>query len=91
MAHVFILSPFLTDKYNDDTLVELLFKGFGDCLKNIKYIICEVDYQPLYSGESVFDEIKEFMTQKGFKCYFHGDNTNYFGDVLFVNQNLWLP
>ena len=65
-----------------------IFEGLGKYLQRIKYIICEVDYQEIYEGEKVFDEIKDFMTKRGFACYFDLDNSNYFNDVLFINQNL---
>lgn len=60
-------------------------KSLGDYLNQVKYVICEVEYAPVYSGESVFAEIKSFMQSHGFTCYFQESNILW-NDVLFVRE-----
>lgn len=48
-----------------------VLKSLGEHLKNIKYIITEVEYKPIYYGEALFDEINSFM------------QANYFTPILF--------
>lgn len=59
-------------------------KGLGDHINNVKYIITEVEYNTIYRGEALFPEIKAFMSEKGFQCFY--EESGLFSDILFVNK-----
>ena len=60
------------------------FKGLGERIKKIKYIIAEVENRAIYQGEALFNEINAYMEKNGFQCFFEGDEL--FRDVMFINK-----
>lgn len=66
-----------------------VLRGLGERLRDVKYVISEVDYKEIYRGETLFPKIHSFMKTHGFKCYFQRETqSDYFNDVLFINQTL---
>lgn len=67
-------------------------KSLGRYLERVKYIICELEYRTIYREENTFDEIRTFMDEQGFRCYFE-DERYLWSDVFFIRKDLdreWL-
>jgi FkbM family methyltransferase len=66
-----------------------VLSSLGDNLKNIKYIIVELEVQPLYSGEILYQDVDKFLLNSGFKRVSEPiDSKNFFGDFLYINSKL---
>jgi hypothetical protein len=70
----------------------LAFKGMGDRISDVKFIITEFSYVSTYKGGCNFDEICDYLRKYGFECIeidFPRPNHNYFshGNALFVNYS----
>ena len=61
------------------------FSGMGELFNGVKCVNTEIEYKPMYSGQPLYDDIKEFMISKGLKevnktCRYDG----FWGDAIFV-------
>jgi FkbM family methyltransferase len=41
--------------------------GFGDLLEGVKNVVLETSFESLYDGGCTFDELNEYLTQRGFR------------------------
>lgn len=65
-----------------------VLKGLGDRLKDIRYIICEAEFKPIYKGEVLLCDIYQFLLDQGFECLTPlADESGLFCDLLFKNTN----
>jgi FkbM family methyltransferase len=64
-----------------------ILQGLGNKLSEVKYIIAESEFVRFYEGEALYPEIVAFMKENGFKEATKMANP-YFGDVLFVRNDL---
>lgn len=70
-----------------------VFEGLGDYLKQVKYIIVELEHTKIYIGSAHFSEVEKFLEEKGFSMYV-GKINRFFGDYLFVRKDIihsWWP
>lgn len=44
-----------------------VLKGCGDLLKNVKKIVCEVEFVELYKDQPLFSDIESYLSSFGFK------------------------
>ena len=64
--------------------------GFGQVLKNVKKITCEVEFVSLYKNQPLYGEVKAYLKSYGFKQtdintkYWNQDKI--FADVTFINN-----
>lgn len=65
-----------------------VLKSLGNKLQEVKYIITEVEYKPIYQDEKLFPEINAFMTKNGFTCFYQLDDKSLFNDVLYIRNDL---
>ena len=63
-----------------------VLKGLGDKLKDIKYIITEIEIKKIYEGEELLPAVKQFMDDNGFELKAGIEETPWFGTWLFVNK-----
>lgn len=68
-------------------------KGAVNCLKNTRFIICEVSFIEFYKEQPLFEDITCFLNKYGFSLYSLGINTPLGKqliqtDVMYVNNNL---
>ena len=62
--------------------------GFGDKLKNTKYIQVELEYNTVWKDQVLYGGVLDFLSNKGFKVL-HEGFADYPGkDVLLVNNNI---
>lgn len=59
-------------------------KGLGNRINDVKYIIAEVKYNPVPDGPTLFYDVEDFMSKKGFECFY--EDGYIFGYALFVNK-----
>jgi hypothetical protein len=63
------------------------FKGAGNLIENVKCIFTEIEYKPIYEGQPLYPEVKEFLESKGFietwKSSLHMD---FWGEAIYVNK-----
>lgn len=45
---------------------KIALEGMGERIKDVKYIITEVNFEAYYEGSALFDDIFNFMNEKGF-------------------------
>ena len=97
-----VLSTRLDDWCNENNIDEIglicmdvqgatlpVLKGLGTYLQKVKYIITEVEYKSIYQGESLFEEIFNFMQQNGFMCFNSSTSeASISNDVLFIRKDL---
>lgn len=63
-----------------------VLEGFGEKIKNTKYIQIELETQQVWEGQSYYDDVVTYLTSLGFKIL---DEINLDGvqkDVLFINK-----
>lgn len=60
------------------------FKGMGEYLHSVSYIITEGQTKPMYEGVNLIDEIESFLADFGFVKKTEKLVNPYFGDFLFV-------
>ncbi len=71
-----------------------VLKGANNLLKKIKYLIVEVSDSEIYSGQSIYAEILDYLKEKNFALLKESlpnkiFKTNYIQkDILFVNKSL---
>jgi FkbM family methyltransferase len=62
--------------------------GFGDKLRNTKYIQVELEYNTVWKNQVLYGGVLDFLSNKGFKVL-HEGFADYPGkDVLLVNNNI---
>ena len=66
-----------------------VFQGAIDTLKNVKWIITEVNFQEMYEGGKLFDDLHDFLTKQGFKLegvvpIHNGNNEPIWGDAFYI-------
>lgn len=63
--------------------------GLGDMLKNVKFIITEAIYKPLYNDIPLNEIVKKFLETNGF-IHLDSDNNHpngdWWGDQIYVNK-----
>lgn len=64
-----------------------VLKGLGDKLKNVKYIITEIEHKEIYEGEVLKDTLDDFLEENGFRMYL-GKQNRFFGDYLYVRKDI---
>lgn len=67
-----------------------ILEGCGDLLYKTRKIICEVEHIPLYKSQKLFNDILEFLQEKGFAFAYwerevYWGNRLVFGDAVFYN------
>lgn len=62
--------------------------GLGEGLKDVSYIIVELETEPIYQGQHLFGAVEKYLNENGFKLKESVMETEKFGDFLFVNQRL---
>ena len=71
-----------------------VLRGCEGLLKNVKTIICEVEYVELYKNQPLFDNIHEYLKSFDFefvdldRVVYWESETPIFGDAIFENKNL---
>ncbi|MDY7005637.1 MAG: FkbM family methyltransferase [Cyanobacteriota bacterium] len=63
----------------------MVLKGAESILHNFKYILTEVSTVNIYKNGVLWDELKAFLNQKGFKET-TSETPNKHGDVLFISE-----
>jgi len=63
------------------------FKGMGEYIKDVKCLLTEVEYQEMYKGQPLYEDIKLFLEKESFievyKTSFYG---NFWGDAIFIKN-----
>ncbi len=62
-------------------------EGMGEYLKDVKYIITEIEHKTIYTGEALYSDVENFLDRHGFQMYV-GSINRFFGDYLFVRKDL---
>jgi len=62
-------------------------KGMGEYLKDVTYIISEVETKPIYEGQNCLPEIEEYLKQFGFEYVENSTTNEYYGDYLFIRRS----
>ena len=65
----------------------IALQSMGKYIGNIGYIHTEVSYQPIYTGQVMFDELHTFLTENG---YSNMNEPNHYGwqqDIMYKNKN----
>lgn len=64
-------------------------ESMGSLLNNVQVIHTELEINPMYTGQCLFNDVNQYLTNRGFSLVF-GDTTNfYFGtDFIFINNKI---
>lgn len=62
-----------------------VLSGMSDYLKNVNSIYIEVEFKPIWIGQSLYVDIYEFLSKHGFKIVKVYGLNDWFGNILFVN------
>jgi len=67
---------------------KIALEGMGERIKDVSYIITEVNFEPYYEGSVLFDDLLVFLNEKGFLFEtawpaIHFFNRVSFGDAIF--------
>lgn len=65
-----------------------VLEGFGDKIKSTKYIQIELEKQPVWENQSLYDDVVGYLQTKGFEVLEEIDLDEYQKDVILVNINL---
>jgi FkbM family methyltransferase len=64
-------------------------EGLGQYLSKVKYIITELEVDPIYEGEVLYPAVDAFLTQRGFVRTSEAlREPSRWGDVVYVNSNI---
>lgn len=63
----------------------LALKGLGERIADVKLVHCEVEFVPVYAGQSLFPEIAQFLKKRGFAFVGFTIYSKHSGDAVFVN------
>ncbi len=64
-------------------------EGMGDLLFTIQALFLEVMHQEMYTGQKLFKDILNLITEKGFKMVkYHSSVDKWWGNAIFINKNL---
>lgn len=63
-----------------------VIEGFGNRLREVNYIITEIEIIRFYQDEILYPELLNFMSQNGFVEVTKKNNSDAFYDVLFVRK-----
>ena len=66
-----------------------VFQGAVETLKNVEWIITEVNFQEMYEGGKLFDDLNDFLIKQGFKLegvvpIHNGINEPIWGDAFYI-------
>lgn len=61
-------------------------QSLGIYLKNVKAIYVETTFQRLYVGNTMFDELNDFLVNNDFSLFYKPDEL-YRGDCIYLNNN----
>ncbi len=59
-------------------------RGLGEHLREVRYILAEIENRPLYHGQDLFPEISAHLSAHGFRCAAEIERDAWFSDYLFV-------
>ncbi len=65
-----------------------ILKGLEEMINKVKVIQTEVLFKPQYLNAPLFDEVTDYLESKGFRFAGYATRYEWFGDVLFVRENL---
>jgi FkbM family methyltransferase len=63
-------------------------RGMGKLIDTVSVIYTEVEYREMYFGQPLFPEIDEYLTSRGFYLRAKFNTSEWFGDVLYVREEL---
>lgn len=64
-----------------------VLKGLGDKLKNVKYIITEIEHKEIYEGEVLSGPLDDFLEENGFRMCL-GKLNRFFGDYIYIRKDI---
>lgn len=65
-------------------------RGLGDRLRDVRYVIAEIEDRPLYEGQHLYPEISAYLKAHGFVRRVRVRRDDWFSDYLFENHPSWL-
>jgi FkbM family methyltransferase len=65
-----------------------VLEGFGEKIKNTKYIQIELEIQQVWEGQSYYDDVVLYLNNMGFEILEEINLDGVQKDVIFVNKNL---
>lgn len=64
-------------------------KGLKEKISIVKLLHVEVEFMEIYSGQPLFEDIKDFFTQNGFLFLGFTCKSEYSADAVFVNSSVY--
>jgi FkbM family methyltransferase len=64
-------------------------QGMGSLLETVKLIYTEVEYQRMYQGQPLADEVHAFLTSQGFMRMMRLNAWEWFGDEVYCRRSLF--
>lgn len=61
-------------------------RGCGDILRQIRYIIVELEHRPIYHGQDLFAEVNRYLQEYGFRVVSEVTRDPWFNDYLYIQQ-----
>jgi hypothetical protein len=65
-----------------------VLEGFGDKIKNTKFIQIELETQQVWEGQSYYDDVVLYLNDLGFLILDEINLDEVQKDVLFINNNI---
>ena len=59
-------------------------QGMGEALANVRYLIVELERKEIYHGQSLFEEVREFLSAKRFHLVEEQYCNDWFSNYLFI-------
>ena len=63
--------------------------GLGNKIENVKIILAETEYFEIYKDQPLFNELCEFLDNKGYKFIGNLTESEYSADALFINTKFF--
>jgi FkbM family methyltransferase len=63
-------------------------RGLGKLIHTVSVIYTEVEYREMYFGQPLFPEIDEYLTSRGFHLQAKFNTSEWFGDILYIREEL---
>jgi len=58
----------------------MALQGLGDIINNVKVIETELEIKPIYTNQSLFEEVDIFLKNKNFNRVYNNLSVNQFGE-----------
>jgi len=66
----------------------IALKSMGSLLSSVKVIHTELEMNPIYEGQCLFDNVNSFLEENNFELHYGDTNVQFGTDFIYLNNNV---